>query len=430
MTATGWYLVIGVILLSMGLLASRIRRMPVTSALFYLIVGIVIGPSVFNLFHFNPLKQSAWLEILTEAAVLISLYTSGLKLQLPIRASLWRIPLRLATLSMVVGVGLVAAFTHYGLNFSWGAAVLIGAILAPTDPVLATDVQVKRPGDRDRLRFSLTGEAGLNDGTAFPFVMLGLGLLGLHDIGSGGRWLLVDVLWASAAGVAVGVVLGWGLVLCVRLLRRWRSETVFMDDFLGLGLIALANGIALTISAYAFLAVFAAAVTVRQTERQQVTRPMTMPPSQTADQQLMSQRSLHFNEQLERLSEVALILLLGGSLFLNSWTWEAVMTAAFVFLVARPLSVYLGLFGAAVKPHVKPYAAWFGVRGIGSLYYLMYAIQHGLPEPVALRILSITLIVVALSIIVHGVSVTPLMDRYGRTRVAANGERAVRPREP
>lgn len=414
MTATGWYLLVGAILLSMGLLASRIRHMPVTSALFYLIVGVVIGPTVFHLFHFNPLKQSAWLEVITEAAVLVSLYTSGLKLQLPIRASLWRVPLRLATIAMVIGIGLVALFAHYNLGFSWGAAILIGAILAPTDPVLATDVQVKRPGDRDRLRFSLTGEAGLNDGTAFPFVMLGLGLLGLHDIGSGGRWLLLDVLWASAAGIGVGVALGWGLARWVRVLRRWRSETVFMDDFLGLGLIALATGIALAISAYAFLAVFAAAVTMCQTERRQAVRPVTPPQDQAAAEELMSHHSLQFNEQLERLSEVALILLLGGSLFLNSWTWEAVITAAFVFLVARPLAVYLGLLGAAVKPQVKVYAAWFGVRGIGSLYYLMYAIQHGLPEPLALRILSITLIVVTLSIVVHGVSVTPLMGRYGR----------------
>lgn len=208
--------------------------------------------------------------------------------------------------------------------------------------------------------------------------------------------------------------MGWGLARWVHVLRRWRSETVFMDDFLGLGLIALATGIALAISAYAFLAVFAAAVTMRQTERGQAIRSMTPPQSQAPAEELMSHRSLQFNEQLERLSEVALILLLGGSLFLNSWSWEAVITAAFVFLVARPLAVYLGLLGAAVKPRVKAYAAWFGVRGIGSLYYLMYAIQHGLPEPLALRILSITLIVVTLSIVVHGVSVTPLMDRYGR----------------
>jgi len=378
------------------------------------VAGVVIGPTVLHQFHFNPLKQSAWLEIMTEVAVLMSLFTSGLKLQLPIRARLWRVPLRLATVSMAVSVGLVALFAHHGLGMSWDAAILIGAILAPTDPVLATDVQVRRPGDRDHLRFSLTGEAGMNDGTAFPFVMLGLGLLGLHDIGAGGRWLLMDVLWASAAGIGVGVSLGWGLARLTRVLRRRHRETVFMDDFLGLGLIALVNGVAAAMSAYAFLAVFAAAVAMRQTELRQAARR----EAQSADDELLSNRSMEFNEQLERISEVVLILLLGGSLFLNSWTWEAVITAAFAFLVARPVAVYLGLWGAAVKPRVKAYAAWFGVRGIGSLYYLMYAIQHGLPESLALRILSITLIVVTLSILVHGISVTPLMERYRRPREA------------
>ncbi len=422
MTPVGWYILVGLVLISMGLLASRIRRMPMTTAVFYLFVGVLIGPSVFGVFHFNPLKQSAWMEVITEIAVLISLYTSGLKLQLPIRATIWRVPLRLATVSMLVGIALVALFAHYVLGFEIGAAILIGAILAPTDPVLATDVQVKHPGDRDRLRFSLTGEAGLNDGTAFPFVVLGLGLLGLHDIGeNGSRWLLVDVLWACSAGIGIGVLLGWGLARIVFALRKRQRETVFMDDFLSLGLIAVANGVALSVSAYAFLAVFAAAVALRQTEQKQVAAQTGADDEASAEEALMSNRSLEFNEQIERISEVLLILLLGGSLFIDSWTWEAVAVAAFVFFVARPLAVYVGLFGAAINSQAKAYTAWFGVRGIGSLYYLMYSIQHGLPEPIALRILSITLIVVTLSILVHGISVTPLMDRYRARRLRSRG---------
>lgn len=411
MSALGWYLLVGGILLSMGLMASQLRAMPITSAMFYLAVGVVIGPTFLHLFHFNPLQQSAWLEVISEVAVLISLYTCGLKLRLPPASAAWRVPLRLATLSMVVGIGLVALFAHLALGMSWGAAVLIGAILAPTDPVLATDVQVRHVGDHDRLRFGLTAEAGLNDGTAFPFVMLGLGLLGLHEIGTGIRWLWADVLWACAAGVTVGGLLGCGLAQLVFRLRRVRVETVYMDDFLGLGLIALTNGAALAVGGYAFLAVFAAAVALRQTERRlQYGGPA---PERPGDEVVgLADGSLHFNEQLERIAEVVLILLLGGSLFVNSWTWEAVATAAFVFLVARPVGVYLGLWGARVKPRARHYMAWFGVRGIGSFYYLMFAIQHGLAEPLALQLLSITLIVVTLSILVHGVTVTPMMRRY------------------
>jgi len=414
MGAIGWYVLVGSVLFSMGLFAARLGGMPITSAILYLVVGVLVGPTVFNLFHFNPLKSAAWLEVITEIAVLISLYTCGLKLKVPLRSRLWRIPLRLATISMVVGIALVAGFAHWVLAMPWGAAILIGALLAPTDPVLATDVQVRRPGDNDRLRFGLTAEAGLNDGTAFPFVMLGLGLLGLHDIGDGGRWLLVDVLWASAAGIGLGALLGAGVARLVFTLRVHRRETRFMDDFLGLGLIALTNGLALAISAYAFLAVFAAAVALRQTEQHLMARHRhRLDP---ADRRAISlaDSSMHFNEQLERIGEVLLILLLGGSLFVNSWRWDAVLVAVFVFVVARPLAVYLGLIGSDVARQTRHYMAWFGVRGIGSLYYLMYAISHGLDQALALQILSITLIVVTLSIIVHGMSVSPLMRRYGR----------------
>lgn len=209
MSSAQWFLLVGGLLLSMGLSRPTLGRLPVTSAIIYLLVGLVVGPTVLNVFHFNPLKQSALLEVLTEAAVLISLYAAGVKMPVPVRRQRWLTPILLAVLSMTVTVGLVAAFVHYLLGLPLGAAVLLGAIVAPTDPVLATDVQIRHPGDRDQLRFTLTCEAGMNDGTAFPLVMLGLGLLGLHQLGDLGlRWLLVDVLWATAAGILVGVLCG------------------------------------------------------------------------------------------------------------------------------------------------------------------------------------------------------------------------------
>src|SRR3990167_7688025 len=114
----------------------------------------------------------------------------------------WRTPILLATVSMAVAVALVAAFACYVLGLPLGAGVLLGAIVAPTDPVLATDVQIRHPGDRDQLRFTLTCEAGMNDGSAFPFVMLGLGLLGLHGLGDWGlRWMVVEMVWATVSAV-------------------------------------------------------------------------------------------------------------------------------------------------------------------------------------------------------------------------------------
>lgn len=422
MTAAFWFISIGLLLLVVGFTFSYIKSVAVTSAIVYLVIGFVVGPMGFGLFHFNPLKQSALLELLTELAVLVSLYCAGVKMPAPVTLKRWRNPLLLAVVSMAITVGLVALFGYYLLALPLGAAVLLGAIMAPTDPVLATEVQVRHADDSDRLRFALTCEAGINDGTAFPFVMLGLGLLGLHDIGeAGGRWLAMDVLWASGAGVGLGILLGYIAGWLVIKLRVAVVGITFLESFLGLGLIAFAYGISLLIGAWGFLTVFSAAVALRHTELWLAGRAHENPAVEEEDRYLetstqthihVSESSLVFNEHLERISEIVLVLLIGGSLFWNSWSLRAVGFAAFLFLVARPISVHLGLLGSTAPYRMRHLAGWFGVRGIGSIYYLMYAIQHGLPEDLALELIHLTLVVVALSILVHGVSVKPAIARF------------------
>ena len=428
MTNAQWFMLVGGLLLAMGLTYSVLKRSPVTSANIYLAVGILVGPTVLNLFHFNPLKQSALLEVLTEIAVLISLFSAGVKMPVPFNLTRWRAPILLATVSMTLTVAMVAAFAYYVLGLPLGAGVLLGAILAPTDPVLATDVQIRHPGDRDLLRFTLTSEAGMNDGSAFPFVMLGLGLLGLHELGEFGlNWIVVDVLWATVGGIAIGVAAGMALAYVGWKLRREPLKHELLDDFLGLGLIGVVYGLSVLFHTWGFLAVFFAAVALRQTEMKLAKRALdsvaaAVPRDSTAAGEsvnpeplpLVSEGSLVFKEHLERLSEVMLILLVGGSLFLDSWSWKAVGLALFLFMLARPISVFISLIGSRTPWRIQGLSAWFGVRGIGSLYYLMYAIQHGLPEPVALELMQMTLIVVALSILIHGTSVKPLMERFWR----------------
>jgi NhaP-type Na+/H+ or K+/H+ antiporter len=314
---------------------------------------------------------------------------------------------------MGITVALVAVFAYFLLDLPLGAGVLLGAIVAPTDPVLATDVQIRHPGDRDLLRFTLTCEAGMNDGSAFPFVMLGLGLLGLHDLGHLGlHWLMVEVVWATLGALAIGVAAGMALSWLGWMLRREPYKHQLMDDFLGLGLIGVVYGLCVMVDAWGFLAVFFAAVALRQTELK-LTKT-TRPASEDEPLPTVSEGALVFKEHLERLSEVLLILLIGGTLFPNSWTWEAVGLALFLFAVVRPVSVLIGLMGTATPWRIRGLAGWFGVRGVGSLYYLMYAIQHDLPESLALRLIQLTLIVVTLSILLHGISVKPLMGMFWR----------------
>lgn len=441
MSNAHWFVLIGCLMLARGLAATTIARLPVTSAIFYLTVGLLLGPTFLDLFHFDPLKESAVLEVVTEIAVLISLFSAGVKMPVPVTWKRWRPSFCLAWGSMAITVALVAGFCYFALGLPLGAGILLGAILAPTDPVLATDVQVRRAGDNDPLRFVLTSEAGMNDGSAFPFVMLGLGLLGLHEIGNlGDQWMLRDVVWATLGAILIGVAAGAGLARIGWALRgNAQTRHEVLDDLVGLGLIAVVYGLSLWLKAWGFLAVFFAGVALRHMELRLTGAPRdpeglmeaeasrSPPSSASAERQTpltVSAEALVFKEHLERLSELMLVLLLGGMIDLGAWNWSAAAVAAFLFFVARPVSVWIGLVGTDTSMRLRGLTSWFGVRGIGSIYYLMFAIQHGLPQPLAAELTEITLTVVLLSIYLHGISTKPVLDRFWHEQEATGRETA------
>ncbi len=413
-------MVVGLLLITMTLSGSFIARLPMSSAMLYLGVGVAIGPLGLGLLRLDALKNTVLLERLTEIAVLVSLFTAGMKLELPLRDRRWRIPLQLATLSMLVTVAAITALGVGVMGLPLGAAVLLGAILAPTDPVLASDVQVANPGDRDRLRFGLTGEGGLNDGTAFPFVMLGLGSLGLHELGDGGwRWWAVDVLWAVTGGLGLGWLLGTLVGRAIIYLRVRHREALGSDEFIALGLIALTYGLALASQTYGFLAVFAAGLALRRID--EVKAQASPPPGLSkADRAAsgaeapayMMRAVQRFNSQFESFIEVGIVLAVGVLVATVKFQREVLWFVPVVFLLVRPLAVYAGLLGTGVEPAQRNLMGWFGIRGIGSLYYLLYAINHHIHPALAERLLSLTLAVVVASVIAHGISVTPLMAHY------------------
>lgn len=447
MTFAIWLALGGALLVLMALGGSLLSRMPVSTSMIYLLAGLGVGPLGLALAAPDPFEHMVLLEHVTEVIVLISLFTAGLKLGVQLRDKRWFTPLRLALLSMLATVVLIALAGCFVLGLPLGAAVLLGGILAPTDPVLATDVQVDDPADRDQLRFALTGEGGLNDGTAFPAVMLGLGLLGVHELGAlGWRWLAVDVLWACGAGVAIGAALGIGLGRFVLYLRRRHQEAVGYENFLALGLIGLAYGCAVLAGAYGFLAVFAAGLALRHTARDGTSaaqapthQPGATPPvaatalvesahrSPQADvvhtiathaehaPAYMAHAVLSFNDQLDRIGEMAGVVLLGMLLWAVPWVPDGWWFIPFMLLLVRPLSVAIGLARSRRTSLVqRRLIGWFGIRGIGSLYYLAYALNHGLSAEHARTLVALTVAVVVSSIVVHGISVTPLMARYRR----------------
>lgn len=420
-----WLIIIGALLITTTLAGTSLKPLPLTTAMLYLAAGYALGGDGLGLVRPDLLAHPVVLERIAEAAVVISLFGVGLKLGLPLSHRGWRLPLRLALVSMTITVALVAAIGVFGLGLSLGAAILLGAILAPTDPVLSSDVQVLESSDRDRLRFSLTGEGGLNDGAAFPFVMLGLGLLGLHDLGTyGWRWIMVDLLWAIVGGVVIGGALGASVGRLVVYLRSRHKTAIGLDEFLVLGLIALAYGVAILSHAYGFLAVFAAGLALQRVQALPRIAPVATPADATGNNGAHDSSATDnprdelvlalegFNTQLERVAEVAVVMLVGALLSHTDFSLDAATLVILLLVVVRPLSVWVGLLGARVSRDQHILISWFGIRGIGSVYYLLFAINHGLPPALARELTALTLTAVTVSIVVHGMSVTPLMRLY------------------
>lgn len=434
-----WVSVLGAVLLTLALTSSYLRWMPVTTSAVCLLLGVGIGPSGLDLLKLPLEDASLWMEHLTEVAVLFSLFVCGLKLRLPLRDKNWRIAFGLAGPVMVLTIIGVCLLLHFGLTLAWGPSLLIAAILAPTDPVLAALVQVNDARDIDSVRFGLSGEAGLNDGIAFPFVILGLLLL--HGDGLAAEWndwLLRSVLWAVPAGLLTGYWMGRGIGRVTLALRiRNEDSTVSPNDYLALALIALAYVVAESIEGYGFLSVFAAGLGLRQVEVKST--GASQPPAEhlvqpvVGHQNVEPQHAVHgdtarledsqvaagimmgdmlaFGSLVERAMEVFLVTLLGVVL-VTHWDWRALLVGAVLFCVIRPLCVAAMPWGSLLEGRQRLLIGWFGIRGIGSLFYLFYALNHGLTDTVATLCTDLTLSVVALSILAHGISTQPILARY------------------
>jgi sodium/hydrogen antiporter len=427
-------LIAGAILITMALMWTLVERLPLSPGLLYLAIGYALGPAGWDVIALDPIRHSVELERLAEIALLISLFAVGLKLGIPLTDRRWLTPLRLAFPSMALTVLFLAPLAMLLCGLPAGAAVLLAAILAPTDPVLASDVQVEDSSDRDRLRFSLTAEGGFNDGTAFPLVLLGLAMLGFYDLGAGNwRWLGIDVLWSIAGGLGLGAASGAAIGKLVVYLRTRHKEAFGVDEFLSLGLIAIAYGVAVLCHASGFLAVFAAGLALQRIE---ATSNDVLPPAAAkakvilgaeSEKEIATSENLAgaymmravqgFNGQLERIAELVVVLAAGAMLSYTYVPQGAVAFVLLLFLVARPAAVWVGLVGAtSISRDQRLLISWFGIRGVGSIFYLLYAINHGLPPALAQQLIAITLTTVAASVVLHGISVTPLMALYARRK--------------
>lgn len=418
MTLAGWALLLGVLLVTMALTGTLLGRLPLSSAMVYLALGWVLGPDALNLLRPDPLEHTELLGHLAEVALLISLFAVGMQLGIPLTDLRWRLPVRLAFASMAAMVALLAGVGVWLLDLSFGAAVLLGSILAPTDPVLAASVKSEAGPDPERIGFSLAGEGGLNDGAAFPFVLLGLGLLGVDGTSAGmARWVIVDLLWATAGGVAIGAVFGFITGRLVVHLRSRHGEAEGLDEFLSLGLVGMAYGLAQISMASGFLAVFAAGMALQRVRGgPHGGHPLSAGGSPERHATEMRDSVQTFNEQLEKLAEMGLVLVVGAMLAYCKPLPAVWWFVPLLLGLLRPMSVMVALPGERLTRPQQAMIGWFGIRGIGSVFYLLFALRHGIEPALADTLISLTVWTVAGSIVAHGITAQPLMRRYLRGR--------------
>jgi NhaP-type Na+/H+ or K+/H+ antiporter len=351
------------------------------------------------------------LVIITETAVLISLFAVGLQLRMPWTLKGWRVAAILAGPTMLVTIALATVAGFWLMpGLGWAGALLLAGILAPTDPVLASEVQIRSQDDRDAVRVALTAEGGLNDGTALPVVMLALGLLGIGELGTfGTRWLWHDLAWPIAGGALLGWAFGRGLGKVIHALLRSGHELRW-DELLYLGIITVAYGLSRVTETSSFLFVFAAALGLfrRSPQAAASLAQAGVEPDELTD------RLLAFGHRCGRLVEVVMVLLLGFAMPWVQWRGEPLVYAALLLAVVRPLSVFLTVPG--MPRTQRRVVAWFGIRGIGSLFYLALVIDSGLSPALCVALVNATLPAIALSVLLHGVSATPLMALYQKRR--------------
>lgn len=409
MIAVDPYEVTLAVLGGVGLLAAAlpglIRRRPISLPMVLVAVGILVFVALPHWALPDPRTELEATERLTEVGVIVSLLAAGLSINRPLGWSSWGPTWRLLLVTMPLSIALTAGLGVAALGLPVASAVLLGAALAPTDPVIADELTAGDPDDspsgEDDVRASLTSEAGLNDAFAFPFVYLALTLNGVTAPGELLVWFGLDVVVRIGVGIAVGVACGWIVQwLAFRSPHAASRLSTIGDGFVALAFLFLSYGVAELAFGYGFVAVFVAAVTFRRVERDHEYH-----------------RTLHeFSRQIEAIATIVLLVLFGGAIvagLLDAVTWSVVGIAILLVVAVRPIAGLTGLLGSRVSRTNRIIIALFGIRGVGSFYYLAYGLRsESFPE--APTLWAVVAATVLLSIVVHGTTAGAALRRIDR----------------
>jgi NhaP-type Na+/H+ or K+/H+ antiporter len=416
--------IVGLAVLAAAVLPRLLSNKPLSLPMVLLSLGFAAFALPLGLESPHPLEYGKLTERLTELGVIVALMGAGLKLDRPPGWRAWMSTWMLLAITMPLTIAAAALLGWWVLGFVPATAVLLGAVIAPTDPVLATEVQVGAPGEgyeegeatqhssaeaEDEVRFSLTSEAGLNDGLAFPFTYMAIAMVlaGPAPANWIGSWLLVSVGYKLAVGAILGVLLGQ---LIARTILSLPAKTELAKRITGMSALAatlIVYGVTESVGGYGFIAVFIAACALRNYERDHEYH-----------------ESLHvFTEQTEMLLTAGIVLALGGAIaggLLAPLTWPIMLVGVLLVFVVRPATGMIGLLGRTRIPWRERAAiSFFGIRGVGSLYYMSYAINEE-EFPGKETLWALVAFVIVLSIIIHGIAGAPVMGILDRRRAQAN----------
>lgn len=408
-------LLIGIALLGSFLLPSLLQKRLMTLPIVYVAFGFAVFSLPIDLPYLNPEEarlDRVWLEHLTEFIVIVSLGGIGLMLDRPPSWRNWRVGILLVAVSMPLTIAAVALIGVWGLGLGTASAVLLGAVLSPTDPVLAEAVQVGPPNDgetEDNVRFSLSLEAGLNDGLAFPFVYLAIRLLEKGvSLATVTHWAAMDAALRIVIGCGLGWVFGrlasWLFFTAARVIRR-DDDTPIHSGIYGIAAILVTYGATELLHGYGFLAVFVCAVVARRQRESHDAHKDTFASLQQVELALLSLFLIGFGG----------VLATGG---LDDLTWPAVGLSALLLLVIRPAAGVLATVGSAMCWRRRLAIGVFGIRGLGSLYYLAYA-HNTHTFPGMDLIWSTVSVTILASILMHGMGADPILRWASQERTTS-----------
>jgi len=375
----------------------------------YTIPLLVLGAILYYLNAPLPWPDPVWSVDLTlrfsELVVIISLMVAGLKIGLNYSFKEWINPLRLLGVTMPLFLILVFGISYYLLKFNGPLSLLLAAVLAPTDPALASEIQLDRKQTKSNknlgVQYNLTAEAGLNDGLAFPFVFLAIMWSKTSALESADwkEWLSYYVLYKIVVGAVVGIVIGYLYSLITKMLSEQKERRIH-QAFVAVSLTLIAYGAAEVISAYGFLSVFFAGLFAHYHKH-------------VSNEKSKSEPSLNFISNIEKFLIIFWMIFFGGSIMagiLNYNTLSSVIFCFFLVLIARPILGFMSLWKTGLSYKERFFISSFGIRGIGSVFYLTYAVKHGDFENIN-SVYAIVALVILISIVLHGLTAKRLLRK-------------------